>query len=79
MTILKKGRAGYIGSHIVHELLDAGECGGRRPGDLPQIVASIDRTRALLCWRPRVDDLTHPVSHAIAWERKLQARRLTTC
>jgi UDP-glucose 4-epimerase len=49
------------------------ELAGRRPGDPAQIVAAADRARSMLEWRPQFDDLQTIVSHALAWERKLQA------
>jgi UDP-glucose 4-epimerase len=48
---------------------------GRRPGDPAQIIAGCDRARATLNWRPRFDDLPTIVTHALAWERALLARR----
>src|SRR5262249_18510118 len=47
----------------------------RREGDPAQIVAAADRARALLGWRPQVDDLPTIVTHALAWERVLQTRK----
>ena len=46
----------------------------RRPGDPAHIVAACERARALLGWRPELDDLPTIVAHALAWERKLRAR-----
>jgi UDP-glucose 4-epimerase len=46
---------------------------GRRPGDPAQIVAAADRARSTLAWLPQFDDLQTIVTHALAWERKLQA------
>ncbi|PWB60639.1 MAG: UDP-glucose 4-epimerase GalE, partial [Bradyrhizobiaceae bacterium] len=46
----------------------------RRPGDPAQIVASSDRARALIGWKPKLDDLETIATHALAWERKLQTR-----
>ena len=46
----------------------------RRPGDPPQIVASSDRARAVLGWKPQRDDLPTIVRHALGWERKLMLR-----
>ena len=46
----------------------------RRPGDPAQIVASSDRARALIGWRPQRDDLTTIVRDALGWERKLMMR-----
>jgi UDP-glucose 4-epimerase len=44
----------------------------RRAGDPPALVASADRIRAQLGWRPRLDDLDAIVRSALNWERKLQ-------
>jgi UDP-glucose 4-epimerase len=46
----------------------------RRPGDPARIVASSDRARAILGWRPRLDDLPTIVRHALAWQDKLMTR-----
>ena len=46
----------------------------RRPGDPTQIVASSDRARAVLGWKPARDDLATIVQHALGWERKLMMR-----
>jgi UDP-glucose 4-epimerase len=46
-----------------------------RAGDPAQIVAASDRARAALEWQPQFDDLETIVTHALAWERKLAARR----
>ena len=45
-----------------------------RPGDPAQIVASSDRARALIGWKPAYDDLSTIVTHALGWERKLMLR-----
>ena len=42
-----------------------------RAGDLPNVVASAERVRAVLGWRPQFDDIDVIVSHALAWEKKL--------
>ena len=47
----------------------------RRAGDPARIVADSEQARKKLGWRPRFDDLATIVAHALAWERKLQARR----
>jgi UDP-glucose 4-epimerase len=47
----------------------------RREGDPAQIVAAADRARAVLGWRPQLDDLPTIVAHALAWERALQTRK----
>jgi UDP-glucose 4-epimerase len=46
----------------------------RRPGDPAQVVAAADKARALLGWRPQLDDLTTIVAHALAWQKKLVTR-----
>src|SRR5882757_6777133 len=51
------------------------ELAPRREGDPAQIVAASDRARAVLKWQPHFDDLPTIVTHALAWERKLAARR----
>ena len=51
------------------------EIAGRRPGDPARIVAAADRARATLHWKPEFGNLPTIVSHALAWERKLQASR----
>jgi UDP-glucose 4-epimerase len=51
------------------------EQAARRPGDPAQIVAASDRIRTMLGWQPQLDDLNVIVSHALAWEKKLMARR----
>ncbi len=45
----------------------------RRPGDAPSLVANSDRLRRTLGWTPRYDDLDTIVTHAYAWERKLNS------
>ncbi len=52
------------------------ETAPRRPGDAAAIVADISRLRETLHWVPRYDDLATIVSHALAWERQLMARRV---
>jgi UDP-glucose 4-epimerase len=44
----------------------------RRPGDPASLVADVRRIRAALKWSPQFDDLDTIVSHALAWERRLQ-------
>jgi UDP-glucose 4-epimerase len=51
------------------------EMSERRPGDPAQIIASSDHLRALTGWKPQYDDLSVIVGHALAWERKLMAKR----
>ena len=47
----------------------------RRPGDAARIVADSAQLRGTLDWRPRFDDLSTIVGHALAWERELMVRR----
>ena len=47
----------------------------RRPGDPAAIVAGADRIRAELGWRPKFDDLSTIITHALAWERTLESWR----
>jgi UDP-glucose 4-epimerase len=49
----------------------------RRPGDSISLIASVDRIRATLEWRPRFQDLDTIVAHALAWEKRLASRRTT--
>jgi len=51
------------------------EFAARRAGDPPEIVASAERLRNLLGWRPRWDDLSVIAKHALAWEHKLMTQR----
>jgi UDP-glucose 4-epimerase len=51
------------------------EIAPRRPGDPARIVAHSEQARTKLGWRPRFDDLSTIVVHALAWERELMARR----
>jgi UDP-glucose 4-epimerase len=45
------------------------EIHGRRPGDPPSLVADSSRIRALLDWRPKLDDLDGIVATAHRWEQ----------
>lgn len=47
----------------------------RRRGDPAELVAKAESIKAQLGWKPRLDDLDTIVGHALAWERKLAARR----
>ena len=75
---------GYGRGYSVREVIDAVkrvsgvdfrvDISGPRAGDPAQIVASSERARAVLGWRPQRDDLATIVGHALAWERKLMLR-----
>ena len=54
------------------------EIAPRREGDPAQIVANSQRARAALNWRPRFDDLSTIIAHALAWEHALRKRRVNT-
>ncbi len=43
----------------------------RRAGDPPTLIASSDRIRTVLGWRPAFDDLDGIVASSLNWERKL--------
>jgi len=47
----------------------------RRAGDAAMVVADTTQIRKTLAWQPRFDDLATIVHDALAWERKLVARR----
>ena len=84
---LRKGGAsgvyncGYGRGYSVLEVIEAVERAGGRPlpvkdgprraGDPAIIVAEAERARAVLGWRPQLDDLDQIVASAIAWEEKL--------
>ena len=75
---------GYGRGYSVREVIDAVkrvsgvdfkvDISGPRAGDPAQIIASSERARAVLGWRPQRDDLATIVGHALAWERKLMTR-----
>jgi len=48
------------------------EFAARRAGDPARLVAACDLAHSTLKWQPRFDDLRTIVTHALAWERKLQ-------
>jgi UDP-glucose 4-epimerase len=51
--------------------------GPRRPGDLGSVVADSSAIRALLDWRPALDDIDAIARHAVDWERYLMRRNAT--
>lgn len=51
------------------------ELAGRRAGDPAQLVARSDQARSVLGWQPQFNQLPTIIGHALAWERKLMARR----
>ena len=75
---------GYGRGYSVREVIDTVkqvsgvdfrvDLGPPRAGDPAQIVASSDRARAVLGWKPARDDLPGIVRDALGWERKLMLR-----
>lgn len=76
---------GYGRGFSVNEVLDAVDrvagvkikrrIEGRRAGDPDALTADNQRILSRLPWKPRYQDLDTIVSHALAWERALEARR----
>jgi UDP-glucose 4-epimerase len=76
---------GYGRGYSVLEVLDAVDrvtnrkldrrIEGRRAGDPDSLISDPARIRATLPWQPRHADLDTIVSHALAWERKLDDLR----
>lgn len=75
---------GYSKGYSVREVVDAvrrvsgvdfvAEEVERRPGDPAAIVASSDKIRATLGWKPQNDNLDDIVRQALAWEKSLSDR-----
>ncbi|HZR61667.1 MAG TPA: UDP-glucose 4-epimerase GalE [Xanthobacteraceae bacterium] len=78
---------GYGHGFSVHDVIDAVKrvsgvdfpvrIALRRAGDAAMVVADTTQIRKALAWQPRFDDLATIVRDALAWERKLAARRGT--
>jgi UDP-glucose 4-epimerase len=51
------------------------ENAARRSGDRAQIIAETKLIRQTLAWRPRFDDLSTIIAHALPWERTLAQSR----
>lgn len=76
---------GYNRGFSVLEVLDAVErvsgvtlkrtMAGRRAGDPPALVSDNRRILETFSWQPRYGNLDTIVTHALAWERKLAAKR----
>jgi len=49
--------------------------GRRAAGSPAALIANVERIHATLDWQPRFQDLDTIVTHALAWERKLAAKR----
>lgn len=79
---------GYGKGYSVREVLDVADrvtnmtierrLEPRRAGDPPTLVADNSRLLATLPWRPKHDDLGEIVASALAWERTLQERGLSS-
>src|SRR5260370_37764676 len=75
---------GYGCGYSVKQVLDTAEkisgrsferrIGPRRRGDAIEVVAEANLIRAELGWRPRYNDLSTIVKHALNWEQHLQDR-----
>ncbi len=75
---------GYGQGYSVLEVIDAvrrvsnkpvnAKMSPRRPGDPASIVASSDKIRGQLGWKPELDNLDLIVEHALAWEAHLAKR-----
>ena len=78
---------GYGHGFSVHDVIDAVKrvsgvdfpvrIALRRAGDAAMVVADTTQIRKALAWQPLFDDLATIVRDALAWERKLAARRGT--
>ena len=70
MTILVTGGAGYIGSHMVHELADAGEpvvvLDNLAVHKQPEVRAAIEHAGALLRFLPPYSPDFNPIEQAFA-------------
>jgi len=76
---------GYGHGYSVREVVDAVkrasgvdfrvEMQPRRAGDPAAIVADVQAIKGILSWKPDYDDLHTIVRHALAWEKKLVARK----
>ena len=72
---------GYGHGYSVREVLDAVQrvngkplnikIEPRRAGDLPQLVAGVERIHETLNWTPQYDDLEQIVKTSLAWEKQL--------
>ena len=88
LTYLRTGgqsvtlNCGYGHGYSVREVIKSVERVGARPlvvkeeprraGDPPILIARADRVRAVLGWKPRLDDIDTIVRTSLDWERKLQ-------
>jgi UDP-glucose 4-epimerase len=81
VTIRSRQSAGFSGRDVIDTVKRVSgvdfkvDLAPRRAGDPAQIVARSDKARQTLGWQPQLDDLGTIVQHALAWERKLMARR----
>ena len=69
-TVLEVIRAVKKASGVDFEVRQSGP----RAGDPTEIVAKADRVRAVLGWKPELDDLDAIVRHALDWEARIAKR-----
>jgi UDP-glucose 4-epimerase len=90
LDYLRKGgesttlNCGYGHGYSVREVLDTVERvhgqklnikeEGRRPGDPPQLIATVDKVHDTLDWQVKYDDLEMIVKTSLAWEKKLREK-----
>jgi UDP-glucose 4-epimerase len=90
LVFLRKGgrkftaNCGYSRGYSVLEVVESVKrvCGrdfrvirdGRRPGDIPFMVANSHRIQSRLDWKPKHDDLDFIIRTALAWEDRLTER-----
>lgn len=81
------GNCGYSKGYSVLEVINAvkrisgndfsARMAPRREGDIPAIVANSNRMMERLNWQPRYNNLDQIITHALAWEKKLENRKVT--
>ena len=72
MAILVLGGAGYIGSHTAREVTGhpiPAKVEPRRAGDPAQLIASSEKAKSVLGWKPQYDDLRTIIQTAWDWHR----------
>lgn len=83
--ILVVGGAGYVGSHMVKDLIERDVTGKpipameaeRRPGDPATLIAGSDKIKQSLGWKPRYEELKTIIETAWRWHQKDATARFT--